>query len=199
MVNPSDLESAVEILNARSRSLGYGAPFKIAGNNQIIAQVPASADVESLVKAVVHVGLVEFVDFGLTPIPPGTAIVTDFVYASVPQGGGEKWHTFMTNQEFDSVYVSKDATGRDAVSFTLTSDGTKILSEFTGKNVGHYLGIVLDKVVLSSPQINMPITDGKGVIQGAFTQQEAQAFASSLNIGPLPVSLIVKDVSQVDQ
>lgn len=199
-VDPSDLEKDVEIINARSRTLGFGAPFKVAGNSQIVAHVPASTDIETLAGMVVHVGLLELVDFGAMPIPPGTKINTDSSYGYFPQAEGKQWHTIMTNSEFKSVYVTQDSIGKNAISFTLTSDGAKILTDYTTGNVGHYLGIVLDKVVLSSPQVNAPITDGQGIIQGSFTKEEAETLAAYLKVeGPLPVPLVVKEVRQMEQ
>ena len=41
-IDPSDLESAAQILNARCRALGCGSPFAVAENNQIIAELPSS-------------------------------------------------------------------------------------------------------------------------------------------------------------
>lgn len=199
-VSASDLESAVEILNERSRSLGYGAPFKVADDNKVIALVPDSVDVKSLVGNVVAVGLLELVDFGDTPISPGTKIATDFDYEYFPSVEGQKWHTVMTNSEFKSVEVTKDMVGKYAISFTLTAAGTKTLSDFTADNVGQYLGIVLDKVVITSPQINTPISDGQGIIQGSFSLESAKAIAVYLRIqGPLPIPLVVKEILQIDK
>ena len=74
----------------------------------------------------------------------------------------------------------------------------KSSSQHTTNNVGHYLGIVLDKVVISAPKVKSPITDGSGVISGSFTREQANSLAVYLRVeGPLPIPLKVKQVSEI--
>lgn len=192
-VDPADLETAAQILTARCRVLGCGTSFVVVENNQIVAQVPKSVDVEAFAKSAIAIGLLEFVDFGKTQPSYGTIIATDFDYKYLPQVEGIKWHTIMTNSEFESVSVIQDRLGKYTISFTLNSNGTKIFSNYTNDNVGHYLGIVLDKVVVSAPMVNAPITGGTGIISGNFTKEQAENLAVYLRIkGPLPIPLKVK-------
>ncbi len=101
----------------------------------------------------------------------------------------------MANDGLKEIAVTTDQVGKPAISFTLTAEGTKIFADFTTKNVGRYLGIVLDKVVVSSPVINSPITDGQAIIQGSFTAEEANALVAYLRTkGPLPLPLVIKQV-----
>jgi preprotein translocase subunit SecD len=96
----------------------------------------------------------------------------------------------MTNTEIESATVSTDQTGRFVIDFTLTEKGTKIFTEYTSENVGSYLGIILDKVVLSMPQVNSPIIGGQGQITGNFDEESAGSLAAYLNIIPLPIPLV---------
>lgn len=195
-VDPSELENAVQILQDRSKSFGYGSvSFEVSEKGQIICKVPDSVDIEMFTKRVLAIGLLEFVDFGATPIPSGTIVATDFDSTFLKQPDGTKWHTVMTNAEIEEAVISRDMLEKPAVNFTLTLEGKEILLDYTTNNVGKYLGIVLDKVVISSPVINQPIPDGSGIIQGNFTQEEAENLAAYLGIDPLPVPLIVKDIT----
>ncbi len=195
-VDPADLKTAAEVLTARARSLGYSnVSFVATKNNQIIGQAPNSIDVETILKPITAIGLLEFVDLGETPLAEGMKVQTDFDYPYFPQAKGEIKHTIMTNEGFQEVAVITDQVGKPAISFMLTAEGTKIFADFTTKNVGHYLAIVLDKVVLSSPVINSAITEGNGIIEGSFTAEEANALAAYLRIkGPLPLPLIIKEI-----
>jgi preprotein translocase subunit SecD len=191
-VNPSDIFAAVQVLNARCQYLKCGFSFTADENNQIIAQVPNSIDPQTILKQVLKVGLLELVDFGETPVTVGSTITTDLGMTDTSQSGGISWHTVMTGNAFKSANVSLNQFGNYQVDFTLNSEGTKILSDFSTNNVGHYLGIVLDKIVISVPVINNPIPDGKGVIQGSFTKEEADTLAMYLSMGALPIPLRVK-------
>jgi preprotein translocase subunit SecD len=55
--------------------------------------------------------------------------------------------------------------------------------------VHRHLGIVLDGVVQSAPEIREPITGGRGQITGRFNFQEAQDLANVLRNGALPAPL----------
>jgi uncharacterized Zn finger protein (UPF0148 family) len=197
IVDPAELEDAVQVLEERSRSLGYtGISFEISENGLIICKIPTSMDVQIFTKRVLAIGLLEFVDFGTTSVSPGTIVATDFDSLLLHQPDGTKWHTVMTNAEIAEAVLSSDTFERPAVSFLLTPEGKDIFLEHTTNNVGKYLGIVLDKVVVSCPVINQPIPDGSGIIQGLLSQEEAEDLAAYLAIDPLPIPLVVKEVKQ---
>ena len=110
-----------------------------------------------------------------------------------PAAGQEApvYHTVMTGADLKEAHVSSNQTGQPAVSFTLSSDGTKIFSDYTSTHTKQYLGIVLDKTVISAPVVNSPITDGQGIIEGGFTAQSANDLAIQLRYGSLPVPVKV--------
>ena len=110
-----------------------------------------------------------------------------------PAAGQEApvYHTVMTGADLKEAHVSSNQTGQPAVSFTLSTDGTKIFSDYTSTHTKQYLGIVLDKTVISAPVVNSPITDGQGIIEGGFTAQSANDLAIQLRYGSLPVPVKV--------
>jgi len=101
------------------------------------------------------------------------------------------WHTIMTGTELKSVAVTTDQLGKYVVSFQLKDDGKKIFADYTTKNVGKILAIVLDKKVISTPKIETQITQGQGQISGSFTYDSANELAVQLRYGSLPVPLKV--------
>lgn len=78
------------------------------------------------------------------------------------------------------------------INFTLNSQGARIFADYTEKNVGKRLAIVLDNKVYSAPNINERIGGGSGQISGNFTQEEARDVAVALRSGALlaPVKLL---------
>jgi preprotein translocase subunit SecD len=110
-----------------------------------------------------------------------------------PAAGQEApvYHTVMTGADLKEAHVSSNQTGQPAVSFTLSTEGTKIFSDYTSTHTKQYLGIVLDKTVISAPVVNSPITDGQGIIEGGFTAQSANDLAIQLRYGSLPVPVKV--------
>ena len=79
--------------------------------------------------------------------------------------------------------------GSPVVSFEFNNKGGRKFGKITTDNIGKKLAIILDKKVISSPNIREPITGGKGIITGQFTFQEATDLAMLLRAGALPAPL----------
>ncbi len=75
------------------------------------------------------------------------------------------------------------------VSLDLTSEGAKIFADLTKKNLGKPLAIYLDGTPISAPIVQSEITNGKAVISGHFTPEQAKQLADRLNAGALPVPI----------
>lgn len=85
--------------------------------------------------------------------------------------------------------VAFDQGNQPIINFTLNSSGSRIFGDFTGKNVGKRLAVVLDGKVYSAPNIRERIGGGSGQISGGFTVQEAGNVAIALRSGALPASV----------
>jgi preprotein translocase subunit SecD len=93
----------------------------------------------------------------------------------------------MTGAGLRNAIVQPGQTGGYEIAFELKEDASKIFADYTSANVGKILAIVLDGKIISAPRINSAITGGSGVIQGSFTQEEANTLAVQLRYGSLPV------------
>jgi preprotein translocase subunit SecD len=93
----------------------------------------------------------------------------------------------MTGDHLKTVGVTTDQTGKYIISFEMDSTGAKLFGDYTKANVGKILAIVLDKSIISAPSINSPIPDGKGIIEGSFTYDTANALAIQMRYGALPI------------
>ncbi len=102
------------------------------------------------------------------------------------------FHTILTGKYLKSATPALDKSGAPEIHFELDSEGAAIFADFTARNVGRYMAIVMDKVVISSPRIQEPIPSGNVRITGKFTLEEAKAVAIQLKYGALPVPLRVE-------
>jgi preprotein translocase subunit SecD len=196
-VDPANLEKTAQILTERCDQMGCSSVnFTVSESNQIVGKIPAILNIDALVKKITAIGLLEFTDFGTSPVAVGDIVRTDFENAFLHQVEGTVRHTIMTNQEIETVSVTKAQTGEYQIAFTLTEQGANIFFDYSSKNTGKYLGILLDKVVLFAPIISTAITDGNGIIQGRFTFVSAQDLAAYLQISPLPIPLVIVDEGQ---
>ncbi|MGA9532772.1 MAG: protein translocase subunit SecD [Anaerolineales bacterium] len=129
-----------------------------------------------------------------TPDPAATETVATPAATAIPP----MLHTVMTGAALDTAQAGRDqVTGEYLVQFTLTNEGSKTFGDYTSAHVGGYLAIVLDKQVISIPQIQSAITGGSGSITGNFTVDEANQLAIQLRYGSLPIPLTVVEIKSV--
>ena len=197
-VDAEKMNTATRIVENRVNGLGVTeALVQQAGDNRIVVELPGIEDPTVAISTIQETGLLEFVDMGNTPLPAGTRIVTDIATSETPDIDEQLWHTVMTGNVIENVQVSRDPTGQYVIQFQLDSEGAVIFSEYTTAHVGEFLGIVLDKTVISAPNVNEPITEGEGVISGAFTVESANNLAVQLRYGSLPIPLKVVETRTI--
>ncbi|TLD85248.1 protein translocase subunit SecD [Helicobacter sp. MIT 11-5569] len=90
-----------------------------------------------------------------------------------------------------------DQNGQPIINFTLNAQGGKIFGDFSGKNVGNRMAIVLDGKVYSAPVIRERIGGGSGQISGGFSVQQASDIAIALRSGALPAPIVLLEKRSV--
>jgi preprotein translocase subunit SecD len=198
------MRAATRIVENRVNGLGVEeAIVQQAGEDRIVVEIPGVSDPEEAIATIRETGLLEFVHMGLNPLPEGAIVTTDFGQTNQPEtpasptepqatpGTGEVLHTVMTGEVLRTVQVATDEVGRYVIEFSLTPEGSRLFSDYTSQNVGQFLGIVLDKEVISAPRVDSAITEGSGIISGSFTLESANALAIQLRYGSLPIPLTV--------
>lgn len=75
------------------------------------------------------------------------------------------------------------------ITFNLKPAGGQKFGEWTGRNIGKYLAIVLNNEVKSAPVIRGQIFD-TGQIEGNFTKASAEDLALTLQSGALPAKIV---------
>ncbi len=93
--------------------------------------------------------------------------------------------------------VAFDRNNQPVINFTLNSQGAQIFGDFTAKNVGKRLAVVLDNVIYSAPVIRERIGGGSGQISGGFTVEEAHDVAIALRSGALLAPVYMEEKRSV--
>ncbi len=106
--------------------------------------------------------------------------------------------TGLTGKDLERAQVEFDQeSGQPVVGLVFTPEGKEKFSEITKRNVGKRVGIFLDRQPLTAPVVQTPIVDGRAVISGGFTTEEAKQLVVNLNAGALPVGLAPVAQTQV--
>ena len=93
--------------------------------------------------------------------------------------------------------VGYDQNNQPVINFTLNSQGGQIFADFTAKNVGTRLAIVLDGKIYSAPVIRERIGGGSGQISGSYSPEEARDLAIALRSGALPAGVTLLEKRSV--
>ncbi len=191
-----DIDTARTIIERRVNGLGVAEPEVQVSDDRIIVALPGVENPDAAIATLSGTGQLEFVDMGDTPVPAGTKIVTslDTTEATTQT---IVYKTIVTGNLLESVDASRNTTTQQIfIPFRFKPEGAKLFEDFTSKNINKYLGIVLDKTVLSAPIVRAAIGE-EGVIEGDFTLEEAQNLAVQMRYGALPVPLEVIAVRTV--
>jgi len=76
-------------------------------------------------------------------------------------------------------------TGQVEVNMTMDGQGTNEWKNLTKQSIGHSIAIVLDNLVYSSPNVQNEIPNGRSVINGGFSDEEALDLSNVLKSGKL--------------
>lgn len=209
-VTADQMNTARQIISQRINGLGVSEPLVATeGDRRILIELPGIGDPQDAISLIQETALLEFIDTGNQPLPEGMCVRTtlnnglpsrceitsdDDLIESIINPAPE-FPTVITGADLRDANTESDGLSY-FVSFLLTSEGGPIFAEHTRTHQGQFLTIVLDKRVVSSPQISAIIEDA-GTITGDFTLEEARNLALQLRFGSLPIPLRIESTRQV--
>ena len=171
-VDEDAMQRVVKIIERRVNELGLTEPIvQREGERRIIVELPGIKEPEKAIEMLGKTALLEFQD--------------------------ESGKTVLTGKDLKDAKAQIDQSNRNVVALEFSSEGAKKFAELTAKNVGHRITILLDKQVLTSPVVEEPIPNGKAIITGNRTIEEAQRLAILLRSGALPVKVDVLETRTV--
>jgi preprotein translocase subunit SecD len=209
------VNQALQTIRNRVDEFGVSEPIinrQGLGSDRIVVQLPGVDDPERVKRLIKNTA---FLEFRLVDYPPsggGAQSREEIVQhyggnlpseVEILTGERRDRQGRSIGQEFYGVQKRRVVTGRElktarqglgqfnepVVHFNFSAEGGRLFGEATGANVGRALAIVLDGKVMSAPRINSRITDS-GVIEGSFTQREAEDLATVLRSGALPAGIV---------
>jgi len=202
-VTAEQMNTARQIIDQRVNALGVAEPLvQVEGERRILVELPGIENPDEAINLIQQTALLEFVDTGFESLPGGMCIRTSLndgqpspcetgVGTAVPT-----YDTILTGADLEDARVELGGMFPQ-VAFSLHPEAADTFGEYTSQRQGEFLTIVLDKQVISSPQIETPITSGKGSISGQFDVDSATALALQLRYGSLPVPLRIETTRQV--
>lgn len=166
---PDAVKRTIGLLEERIDQFGVTEPvIQQQGLNRIIVEVAGVDDPNQVVRDLIRPAYLEF--------------------------RTEDGTTVLTGAALDDARERYDpATMQAVVNLTWNPEGTQIFGEVTTAYVGRHLGIFLDGNMLQNPRIESPIMNGRAVITGYESLEEANRIAVLLRSGALPVKLEIME------
>jgi preprotein translocase subunit SecD len=202
-------QQAIESIRDRVDSLGVSEPLIQEyglGDNQILVDLPGVDDldrVKSIIQSTARLEIHAVAGGPYKDEQEATASLGGVVPSEdeLAHGSGN----LATGSDSDSVYVLQrvsvvagqdfrsadpgtDQAGRRNVRFTLTNEAGDKFYDYTSKNVGQSMAVVMGGRVREVATIQSAIRDS-GEITGSFTPDEVTILSKMLRTGALPASL----------
>ncbi|MEW6541760.1 MAG: protein translocase subunit SecD [Bacillota bacterium] len=166
---PDAVQRSIGMLEERINQFGVTEPvIQQQGTNRIIVEIAGVDDPDAVVRDLIRPAYLEF------RTEDGTTVLTGADLS-------------------DAREALNPNTGQPEVNLTWNPEGARTFAEVTAAHVGRPLGIYLDGNLLQDPVIQSPIPDGKAVITGYASLQEANRIAVLLRSGALPVKLDIME------
>ncbi|WP_339095720.1 protein translocase subunit SecD [Deinococcus sp. VB142] len=187
----AELDRVKTVIENRINALGVAEPtVTVAGDKRVVVEIPgATPAVQDRARNIIkQTARLEFriVKPGEQPDPT--------LQTQNPRSGGytlsQLGPVVATGETIASATSGTNPqTGEWVVNFQTTDAGAKIFGDFTGKNVGKLMAVVLDDQIQSVATINQRLFRDIQ-ISGNFTADEASQLALVLEAGALPIKVV---------
>jgi preprotein translocase subunit SecD len=204
------VDQAIETITDRVNALGVSEPVVSPyglGKNEILVELPGISDLEQVKSIIQSTARLEIHAVVGGPykdeqeaaagtngsIPPDEMMLHGSGTLATGSGADEvfvlKRVPVVAGNQFRSADPGNDQNGRQAVHFTLTNDAGDKFYDYTSKNVGQSMAVVMEGRVKEVAVIQSAIRE-TGEIVGSFTPTEVEVLSKMLRTGALPASLV---------
>ena len=190
----SEIQGQVEqVVQNRVNGLGVSEPIiSRVGTDRLLVELAGLKDPDEAIRLLKEAAVLEF---KIMPEKVVQKAGADKKYAEDPNGAyKDSGPVVYTGAELKSASPSFGPTGSPIITFR-TKDPKKF-GDLTSKNIGHWLGVFLDKHLINNAVIQSTITSD-GETTGNFTEDDVIRISTELNAGALPVPVKIIENSSV--
>jgi len=207
-IEPQDrndaIKSLVDVIDKRINALGVTEPViqsrKIGDVYGLFVELPGIKDIDEALDLIGKTAQLEFKEGGGTEplsMGPGEFTGEQIEQLQKQQKTAEWKSTDLSGRHLKRADVQFDQQGKPEIAIEFNSEGARLFADITKRNLQKQVAIFLDNELISAPTVQSEIKEGKGVITGDFTIEEAKKFAIQLNAGALPVPIKIAEQRNV--
>lgn len=191
-----------DVIERRVNAYGVAEPLvQVSQGDRLIVELAGIKDVNQAIQMIGETPLLEFKE-EMTE-EEKNEIREQFKDSAIPEEYLSLFffkNTNLNGRHLNRADVYYDShTFEPEVQLQFNDEGKVLFGDITSRNVGRRVAIFLDGMPVSAPPtVRTPITDGKAVISGHFTVEEAKVMTQRLNAGALPVPINLLSQKTVD-
>lgn len=171
-VSKEVIERTKELISIRVNKVGVAeTSVTTEGDNKIRVDIPGKFDSAGIIETLTKTGELSF------KAPNGDVI--------------------LTGKDVKEAKAMVDEKNEPFVNLELNEEGTTKFAEATEKYLKQNIAIYMDDEMQSNPRVDAVIRDGKAVISGSSSVEEAKSLAGIIQSGALPVTLKTASVKTV--
>lgn len=171
-VDQKTIDRTIELLSMRVNKLGVSeTTVTREGAKRIRIDIPGKFDTKEVIDSVTKTGELKFMG-------PDKSVI-------------------LTGKDVKDATSYMDDTNQPTIGLELNDSGTKKFADATQKFYGQQITIYMDNDKLEDAKVAAVITNGKAVITGSSSLEEAKNKASIIKSGALPVVLKTQSASVV--
>lgn len=179
-----------DVIERRVNAFGVSEPIiqtnRVGDEQRIIVELAGVYDLQEAIKLI---GETPQLDFRQELTSEEAAKKLNIDNAEAIQGPLFE-RTNLTGKNLKRATVAFDQLGGSPqVTLEFDSEGGKLFADLTRQNLNKRIAIYLDGIPISAPVVQSEITDGRAVISGGFSLEEAKQLAESLTAGALPIPI----------
>ena len=104
----------------------------------------------------------------------------------------------LNDRYLNSSTVAFSQLGAPEVQLNFNAEGAKIFAELTKRLVGKPIAIFVGGELITAPTVNAMIPDGRAVITGKYSVEEAQKLANDITTGIVPAPIYLTSERMID-
>lgn len=195
------MEGVRDVIERRVNAFGVSEPLvQLSKSDRLVVELAGIKDVNQAIKMIGETPLLEFKEE--MNEEEKAKLREQFKDSNLPEDYLSQFYyktTGLNGKQLTRADVAFNPnTYEPEVQLSFNDEGKQLFGEITTRNVNKKVAIYLDGLPISIPRVNEPITDGKAVISGNFTVDEAKTLAQRLNAGALPVPIKLISQQTVD-
>lgn len=204
IISPDSIQQAIGILEKRLNPNGENDLLMAPqGTDRIMIQMPG-VDPEAVDSVRQKIEQVAHLEFRLVH-KGGAANAIGYVSLPGKEHKNDPTYpaTYLVKNRADlegkyvkNAYAYPDPMKGWVIIIDFDTTGAQLFSDLTGEHVGEQLAIVVDGEVISAPNLNERIPNGRAEISGKFTEQDARGLATALE-NPLENPMTIIEESSV--